>query len=254
MNACNDFIQFDNSSDWERVISVTFTAVPVGQNSYIPIGQRDLGVAITEPYVVIVVQAVNAKQTWRYGGEVRQTWYFDSGAAIGSTFSAAQSKPTQLFLNKPQVIALNRNTTDTFRLYYDPPTWFKQVIVIGWKYVGKVENFISDTLFDLGNKVGIGTLNDPNSITNLLAAQQALLEDIENRLISIENNSSNGGLNPIPDTSIQVIKDSVSSEVASVSQNVKELSNNLGNVLSGNVEPSVLKNNYDPTSIEDELT
>lgn len=253
MSITDDFIEFDSSSDWERVIGLTFTAQPVGQDSYIPIGQKDLGIAITEPYLVIVVQPVNGKPTWRYGGEVRQTWEFPSGGATGTNFSRAQSKPVQLFVNKPQLVGFNRNTTDTYRVYYDPPTWFKQVIVIGWKYTGNIRNFVIDTLFDIGNQVGAGTFTTPTSITSLLAQQQRILEDIEARLEEIENNNNPSNSVPLNDEAIGQISNSVSQNISSVNQRIDRLSNNLSDVLSGDSDPDLLAQNNDRTIIEDEL-
>ena len=254
MTSCDDFIQFDQSEDWEQVIGTTFTAVPTGEDSYIPIGQVDLGVALVEPYVVIVVQPVNAKITWRYGGEVRQVWDFTKGGEIGSQFAGAQSKPTQMFINKPEVIDLSRNGTGTFRLRYDPPTWFKQVIVIGWVYVGTVENFTKDTLFEIGNKIGIGTLNEENSLANLLALQQTSILNIVERLEVIEELLTN----PNADTSqiesqINSINQNVTDNVSQLNQKIDNLASNLGNVLSGESDPNILGQSTNQINVEDEL-
>lgn len=210
MNTCNDFIYFDRSEDWERAIGATFRARRLPDDAHEPIGQVDLRVALDEPYIVIVVQPIGGKDTWRYGGEVRQAWAFSKGGQIGSAFSTAQSKPTQLFVNKPQAIATPKNSSGKFRLLYDPPTWFKDVVVIGWVYRGKVENFTKDTLFDIGNTLGIDASLDENNLKELLLNQQALIEALQVEIAAIKDDAfSDEDINTIVnDVSERVTTDS----------------------------------------------
>lgn len=122
MTSYDDFIKFYESDDWERVVGVTLRAEQLSDLTYVPIGQTDLGVSLMSPYLVIVVQPINARPTWRYGGEIRKVWNFPKGGETGTPLSKAQSKPTQLFVNKPQVVDLTRNGVGAYRLLYDPPT------------------------------------------------------------------------------------------------------------------------------------
>ena len=66
---------------------------------------------------------------------------------------------TRLALNRLQLVETNRVSTDPFRLRYTPPAWFKDCAIRVYKYVGRKDNFVEDTLFDIGNALGI----DPNN-------------------------------------------------------------------------------------------
>lgn len=254
MTICDDRIQFDQSSDWQQVIAQSKSATILGENSYIPIGSFDLGVALSESFVAIVVQAINAKPTWIYAGEVRQSWEFPAGNSIGSLYGRVQSTPTHLRLNKVQYIKLSKNTPNACRLRYTPPTWFKELIIVGWKYVGAVENFTRDTLFDLGNKIGIGTINEPDSLSNLLIAQETLLQTIQDRLDDIETNLNNQGpINFTVSDQITALDQNVSQNVSQINQDIQALSQNLSSVLSGESSPDILQANVNQTIIEEEF-
>lgn len=255
MTIYDDVIELDNSTDWERIVGRTFNARRVAPNFYEPIGQKDLEVTLDEPYLVVVVQPIGGRSTWRYGGELRQTWDFPSGGSTGSAFSRAQSKPVQLFVNKPQLVPFNLNSRNSFRLAYDPPTWFRDVIIIIWKYTGIINNFVRDTLFDIGNQVGAGTFVEPGSVIDLLNTQQRLLENIENRLENIENNGGNDPQRNIPigSEAIRQIDSVVRDDIQEVNRRINDLSNNLSNVLSGEDNPDILRQTNSQTNIEDEL-
>jgi hypothetical protein len=191
MSVFDDLIRFDLLENWELTISASRTAVQPTPDTHSPIETFTLVTGLTTPYVAIIVQTTQGKITWHWGGEVRQSWNFPSGASLGSLTSIAQSQPSPLYLNRLQLIGLNPNSLEPYSLRYTPPKWFKDVIVYGWKYTGTVENFVADTLFDIGNQVGIGTLNLPNNIPNTLNAMNQRLIRIEALLGSSQSISSN---------------------------------------------------------------
>lgn len=198
MSSLDDLIRFDIPENWELVINEIRVADFIGEESHSPIPPFDLGISLTSPYALIVVQTTQGKTTWKYAGEVRQTWNFPKGNPIGTQTSIAQSEPTQLFLNRVQLVELNPNSLQPFRLRYQPPYWFKDVIVFGWKYSGTIENFIKDSLFEIGNKVGIGTLNLPDNIPNILATIIQKLGNLELLLGSPSPEGSNPSGNVPP--------------------------------------------------------
>jgi hypothetical protein len=193
VSSLDDLIKFDLPEDWALTISRSETATIIKENTHSPIPAFDLGIQTTAPYVAIVVQTTQGKVTWKYGGELRQAWSFPSGAAIGGALNVAQSKENALFLNKVQLVKLNPNSLQPCRLRYLPPYWFKDVIIFGWEYRGTIENFVKDTLFDIGNKVGIGTLNLPDNIPNTLESIKQKLNYLE---FLISNSPSPDGSNP----------------------------------------------------------
>ncbi len=114
------------------------------------------------------------KPTWRYGGELRQVWNFPKGQETNSNLGKIQSSRQVLSINKLQIIKLEKPTSDTFDLRYYPPPWFRDVIVIAWKYNGEVENFVKDTLFDIGNSLSVAN-TEPSGILADLQDQIATL-------------------------------------------------------------------------------
>jgi len=254
VSACNDLIEFDSSEDWERVIAITKTATRPTPDSHVPIPAFDLGVRTDASHFAIVVQAIDPKPTWLYGGEIRQNWNFPSGASIGTGFALAESKPTQLRLNRVQAIPLARQSTSTYRLRYTPPTWFTGVIVIGWKYVGTVENFTKDTLFEIGNKVGTGTLDEPDNLSNLLIAQQALLENIILRLDAIESTDTNVSSRASFSTEQARELNEIVTQIASQTNNkIDTLTSNLSTVLGNENNSEFERETTNETSLEEEF-
>lgn len=179
MSSLDDLIRFDIPENWELVISQTRTAEKISEAKHYPIPPFDLGISLTSPYVLIVIQTTEKKSTWKYGGEVRQNWDFPKGSSIGTLTGIAQSEPTQLSLDRTQLVELNPSSLHPYQLRYQPPYWFKDVIVFGWVYTGTVQNFVKDTLFEIGNKVGIGTLNLPDNIPNILKGINERLGKLE---------------------------------------------------------------------------
>lgn len=182
MSACDDFLFFDLAEDWQQIASVFRESAVIGQRSNSPIPAFNLGVDIDNSYLAVLVQTTRGKPTWRFGGELRQTWDFPKGQESSVELGTIQSERTALSINKLELIKLIKPTSERFNLRYFPPPWFKDVIVIAWKYTGEVENFVKDTLFDIGNQIGIGTLDEPD---NLLSKVDSLAETLSTSVDSI---------------------------------------------------------------------
>lgn len=175
MGACDDFIFFDLPEDWERIVNQSRTATIITETTHTPILPFDLGVNLAETYLAIFAQTTQGRPTWRFAGELRQVWEFPKGAQTSQTLSKIQSDPIPVFLDKLQIVELVTLTTGNFELKFQPPPWFKDVLVSVWKYNGEVDNFVKDTLFDIGNQLGVGTGGDPSSISALLETQSELI-------------------------------------------------------------------------------
>lgn len=178
MSACEDFLFFDLPEDWEQIISVVKESEVIGDRSNKPIDAFDLGVNLNS-YLAILVQTTQGKPTWRFGGELRQVWNFPKGQQTSNNFGKIQSTRQVLSINKLQIIKLEKPTSDVFDLKYYPPPWFRDVIVIAWKYIGEVENFVKDTLFDIGNQLGIGTNENPDSLPKQIETLNNTLTNLQ---------------------------------------------------------------------------
>lgn len=243
MHYSNDIIELDNSQLWEKVVTLSRQAnvSPVNPNYFTPMSAIDLEVSLNNPYFAIAIQSSDALPHWRYGGRLYQSWNFSKGGAIGSAFSKAQSIETKLGLNIVQIIRLEILDIDNFRLRYFPPRWFKDVIVFGWKYIGDVDNFTADTLFEIGNKLGSGTTFNPDSIGEQVETLLTSTATISDRLIELEDLIVNSGISNEAITAItQQISTLINDETAQINQRINSLSNDLADVLSGNENPEIL--------------
>jgi hypothetical protein len=191
----DDFIEFSNPNVWDFAFSQSRTAVKPTPNVYYPIEAFDLGVNLFAAYTLVVVESASARATWKYAGELRQAWNFAKGGEIGEQLSLAQSEPKQLFLKRVQLIGLNPNTIEPYRLIYLPPYWFQDVSVYGWQYTGAIENFVIDTLFDIGNKVGAGTLNEPDNIPNLINELKQKIDNLPGGSSGESDSNTNNNTN-----------------------------------------------------------
>lgn len=173
MPAGQDLIFFDNSADWQVVVDRTFRARLAGENSHVPITPQDLGVSLDAPYIAVLVLTEEAKPSWYFAGDIRQVYDFASGG-IGTALGRVQTEPNRLALGKLQVIDTGRISPDNYRLRYQPPYWFKNAAIRVYSYVGDTLNFVEDTLFSIGNALGI----DPNSPSGLIEAQLTVIEEL----------------------------------------------------------------------------
>ena len=193
MTAGQDLIFFDNPEDWELVATRSLEAQKVGKNSHIPIPPQDLGVSLSEPYIAVVVGTTERKSSWYFAGDIRQVYNFAPGSG-NSILGNVQTEPTRLALDKLQVVDTGRISPDNYRLKYHPPYWFKSATIRVYKYVGDALNFVEDTLFDIGNALGV----DPNNPNGKLVLALLRIEDLINQryddlAAKIDNLSGGGG-------------------------------------------------------------
>ena len=171
MSAGQDLIFFNNSEDWRVVADVTRIAEQVGENSYVPIPPIDLGVSLKCPYIAAVATTGSGKPSWQFAGDIRQVYNFVPGGSSSIT-GVVQSPPIRLFINKLQVVETTRISTDNFRLRYTPPFWFKDCAIRIYEYTGDALNFVEDSLFDIGNALGIDDNRPEGKIVEAILANK----------------------------------------------------------------------------------
>lgn len=183
MPAGQDLIFFDSPEDWVTIVNTTRRAVKKGENSHIPIPGFDLGVSLNEEYVAVVAGTTQGKPNWFFAGDITQVYSFSPGRG-NSILGKIQPPRARLAINRLQLIETNRISTDNFRLKYTPPTWFKDCSIRVYKYIGDKLNFVEDTLFDIGNALGI----DPSSPEGKIALGfAALRDDIDQNFTELNN-------------------------------------------------------------------
>ncbi len=173
MPAGNDLIFFDNSEDWRVAANISKTAANINENSHTPIPPTDLGVSLFSDYIAVIAGTTSGKPSWQFAGDIRQIYNFAPGGNNPVT-GLIQSPPTRLFINKLQIVETTRISPDRFGLKYTPPFWFKDCTVRVYEYTGDALNFVEDTLFDIGNALGI----DPNTPGGLISSHLSVIEEL----------------------------------------------------------------------------
>jgi hypothetical protein len=187
MTAGQDLIFFDNPEDWQVIVNSSFQAQLIGKNSHVPIPPQDLGVSLNEPYVAVIASTTDGKVSWYFAGDIRQVYNFAPGDG-NPILGKIQTDPVRLAINKLQIVDTGRISPDNYRLKYHPPYWFKSATIRVYKYVGDALNFVEDTLFDIGNALGI----DPNNPDGKLVLALLRIEDIiEQRFQELSNKIDN---------------------------------------------------------------
>ena len=193
MPAGTDLIFFDDSTDWVRVANRTRNAQIVGENAHVPISAFDLGLSLQSDYVAVVAGTTSGKPTWQFAGDINQVYNFPV-APGNPIIGKIQPVRTRLFINKLTLIETNRVSTDNFDLRYQPPYWFKDCTILVYQYVGDTRNFVEDSLFDIGNAVGVDpNREDSRILEGLLALKldlEARFDELNERLDNMEGGSN----------------------------------------------------------------
>lgn len=173
MPAGTDLIFFDESEDWQTVVNTNRQARIINENSHTPIPGFDLGVSLNTDYIAVVAGTTTGRPTWIFAGDIAQVYSFAPGGS-NPVLGKAQPTATRLFINRLQIVETNRISTDDFRLKYTPPAWFKDCTIRVYRYTGDVLNFVEDSLFDIGNALGV----DPNQTESLIGSQLQVIEEL----------------------------------------------------------------------------
>lgn len=191
MPAGIDRINFEFSEDWELIADRTRTATIINENSHTPIPAFDLGVTVNDDYVAVIVISNTAKPNWFLAGDIAQVYDFAKGGS-NPLLGKIEPNRTRLALNRLQLVETNRVSTDPFRLRYAPVAWLKDCAIRVYKYVGQKDNFVEDTLFDIGNALGIDPNNPDGKLVLALLRIEDLIKETEERLCA-KIDALNGG-------------------------------------------------------------
>ena len=175
MPAGRDLIFFDDASEWEAIVNLTRIAQTLPGDRFVPIGSFDLGVELNEEYIAVVAGTTQGRSNWFFAGDITQVYNFTPG---GSNPVLGQIKPqrTRLAINRLQLVETSRVSTDSFDLRYSPPYWFKDCAIRVYRYTGDVKNFVKDSLFEIGNALGVDPNNPSGRIVEALLALKLDLE------------------------------------------------------------------------------
>ncbi|MDJ0576580.1 MAG: hypothetical protein QNJ65_15605 [Xenococcaceae cyanobacterium MO_234.B1] len=193
--ACQIEINPQFLGDWTEVANVSRSASlnESGKPQRIPAFSLDI--SIDKRFVAVQVTSVAAKSTWIAGGYIAQQYNFPGfSVTLNSHY---------LKLNSINLVELKENANYPSNLIFYPRTYFEDVQVIVWKYLGEEISFLEDILTDIQQSVDNISLGEVD------------LSEIINKLNTISQNLDNSYLDLADDLSdvisqIVVLQDSLS--------------------------------------------
>ena len=132
----NSQINSTNDSDWQLIINRSRELL-VGE-SQLP--RLDFEVSLNTNFIAVEVSTSTAKPSWVAGGYLAQIYEFEQ-------FNLT---PPQYFIsiNQVNLIKLEQIVGSRFNLVYNPPKYFKDVVIKIWQYQGIETNLL---LADIAN-------------------------------------------------------------------------------------------------------
>ena len=223
MPAGVDLIFFDNSEDWTLSTQQTRTAVRRGLNAYEPIPAFTLGLSLDTDYVAIIATTNSGKPTWQFAGDINQV--YDFPVAPGNPLlGKIQPVRTRIFLNKLTLVETNRVSTDSFDLRYQPPYWFRDCAIRVYSYSGDKLNFVEDSLFQIGNALGV---DENRQDGRIIEALLALKLDLETGFEELSSSSDTNG------DATSEVQEQIIVEVEQLKAGVFTLSEGIADLLPG---------------------
>jgi hypothetical protein len=183
MPAGQDLIFFDNPADWEVAADQTRYAQEIITDKYAPIPAFKLGLSLESDYIAAIVTTSFSKPTWQFAGDITQVYSFSPGSG-NALLNDIHPVRQRLLLNRLTLIETNRVSIDRFDLEFKPPYWFRDCAIRVYRYVGEATNFVEDTLFDIGEALGIA----PSSNEGLILPQLEVIEElISDKFLELNN-------------------------------------------------------------------
>lgn len=144
MSICTDLLNINDAENWILRVVSSRQAQVLNENSHIPIKGYDLNIELTVPYLLAEVTANYKKTTWKYGGSLYPihpiNGFFATEKGVG--------------LRVSNTLIINVNTlSNEYRLFYQPPSWFRDVTIKIWEYQGTIANRLSTQLDRIETKV-----------------------------------------------------------------------------------------------------
>jgi hypothetical protein len=139
-----DRLNINDPENWQLKIVSTKVSQRIEPNSHKPIPIYDLGLTLTNFYLLAEVTTSKKQTTWEYGGTIYP------------------SHPVNGFFVKQKGIGLKLDETlivntqplgDSYRLFYLPPRWFKDSTIKIWEYQGSIANPLETKLDGIETRI-----------------------------------------------------------------------------------------------------
>ena len=179
--ACQIEINPQLLGDWVEVANVSRSASldESGKPQRIP--AFSLGVNIDKRFIAVQVTSVAAKSSWVAGGYIAQKYNFPG---FSTTLNSHYLK-----LNSINLLELKETANYTSDLIFYPRTYFQDLEVTVWKYVGEEISFLEDILTNIQQSVDKISLGEVD-LSEIIAKLDTISQNLDNSYLDLADDLS----------------------------------------------------------------
>lgn len=171
-------IKPEQAGVWRLRATLTKKAIESGDGRFF-IPSFDTGKIYSSQFIAVGVKVNSSKDNWRHGGYLSQEFKFASNGYAHN--NKAFNRSQDLLINEVTILNLP-NLSNNYRLRYFPPTYFSDVRLQIWEYVGQKTDLLLRDLADfLRNAPPSVLINLPeiNSKLDLLLNRQTVCPNVD---------------------------------------------------------------------------
>lgn len=164
---------------WRLRTTLVKKAVRSGDNRlFIP--SFDTGKTYIGQFIAVGIRVENSKDNWRNGGYLSQEFKFTSNGYTHN--NKAFNRTQDLLINDVTILNLPLLTDDEYQLRYFPPTYFSDVRLQIWEYIGvQTDALIRDiaNFFSKASPSLLVNLPEVNRKLDLLLDKQTICTGVD---------------------------------------------------------------------------
>ncbi len=126
----NLVVDIGNTNNWELHYTVSLTAVPVGNNRYIPIPRQEVPILFDKNIIAVLATSDTVRA---YAGFIGQK--FRTGITAGNAPNAESFASHRLYKNRLGIFTFDPLAA-TYSLVLGPPFWAQDMKYTVWQYIG----------------------------------------------------------------------------------------------------------------------
>ena len=180
--ACQIEINPQAFGDWEEVARVTKLAPLDDKGKSLRIPAFALGVSLKARFIAVKVTSIAAKNTWVAGGYIAQAYAFPGISMILDS--------QYLKLNSVNLVELKENENYNCDLVFYPRSYFEDVEVRVWKYIGEEVSFLETVLTDIQDTVNNGNTGGNVDLSEIITKLDTLSTNLDDSYLDLTDDLS----------------------------------------------------------------
>lgn len=178
-----------STDDWVEVAEISKTAQIIIEDS--PFGQKKrrvripfflLNVNINARFIAVRITSNSASPSWVAGGHIAQYYKFPS---FNTTLNSHYVK-----LNVTNLVELRTNENYSCDLIFYPRSYFQDITVKVWEYVGQETAFLESMLTDIKDAIDSKNDSDNIDLSEILAKLDSVSTNLDDSYLDITDDVS----------------------------------------------------------------